>query len=148
MSADRRISIAHLFVVAAAFGLMAPPSVQAAQKPNRLNQALAKLKIPPAWMKAQKISWDYKSIPWKKGRQEIRRLLGFSTLDGNRQAMKLTYLYKLKKDIGDGHEMPMYTFLSRETAWSVKAHEAFLLPFLTGKKPTNYYYAHRHLAKC
>jgi uncharacterized protein with FMN-binding domain len=44
----------------------------------------------------------------------------------HREAIKLTWIYLQKDDIGDGHEYPMYTFLGGEPLWSIRAHEQFI----------------------
>ncbi|MCZ7646838.1 MAG: tetratricopeptide repeat protein [Planctomycetota bacterium] len=122
-----------------------PPGVLAAAKPNTLEQALSKLKIPPDWIATTQTSWDV-AKPWKEGRLEIRRLLGLGTQDGNRQAIKLTWLYYNKKDIGDGHELPLYLLLGAEFDWAVKAHEAYLAEQAAlGKQPL---YVYKSLATC
>ncbi|MBP7937462.1 MAG: FMN-binding protein [Phycisphaerae bacterium] len=64
--------------------------------------------------------------PWKDARLEVRRLLGLNTEAARREAIKLTWVYLQKGDIGDGHEYPMYVFLGGEPLWAVRAHEEFL----------------------
>lgn len=119
----------------------APPG----PKPNTLAQALSAVKVPPDWMAATPVNWDVNK-PWKDGRLEIRRLLGFGTVDGNREAIKLTWLYFNKKDIGDGHELPLYLLLGAEFAWAVKAHEEFIAQqAAAGKYPL---YPYKSLAAC
>ena len=89
-----------------------------------LAKAMAALKVPPDWFKTVKVGWDVKR-PWKEGRQEIRRLLakgGESAL----QAVKLTWLYAEKGDIGDGHELPMYMHLSGQYAWAVREYPLYI----------------------
>lgn len=81
---------------------------------------------PPAWFKATPVEYDT-SKPWKDGRLEIRRLLGFNKQESNRQAIKLTLIYYRKKDIGDGHELPMYLYLGQELKWAIKEYNEFLL---------------------
>lgn len=95
-----------------------------AKKPS-LAKALAALKVPPAWFARTPVRWNT-SRPWKEGRLEIRRLLALGTQGGNGQAIKLTYLYRRKGDIGNGHEWPMYLFLGGQTAWATRAYEEFL----------------------
>ena len=109
---------------AAVLALAVSSADQQRKKPS-LQQALAELKVPPAWFDETRTSWDV-AKPWKEGRIEIRRLLALSTTAGNRQAIKLTCLYREKKDIGDGHEYPMYLYLGGETAWATRAYEDFL----------------------
>jgi len=107
-------------------GLAAEPvrSARSASKPS-LKEALAALKTPPPWFERTAVSWDT-ARPWKEGRIEIRRLLALGTQAGNRQAVKLTWLYRQKKDIGNGHEYPMYLFLAGEIAWATPAYEEYL----------------------
>ena len=111
-----------------------------------LSAALAQLEVPPPWMEATRVYYDT-GQPWRLARREIRRLLGLEDLDFLREAMKLTYLYREKKDIGDGHEYPMYLYLGGELAWAVRAHEAFLKRLMAEGKPG---YAHTalDLASC
>lgn len=119
----------------------------AAKKKNTLAQEMAKLKIPPAWYAATKVNWDVRK-PWKQGRQEVRRILALGTQQSAREGMKLTYMYKLKGDIGNLHEYPMYTFMGQEYAWSIKAHEEYLQQFWSGKLKGHPLYAYRSMAKC
>ena len=91
----------------------------------KLDELLAKLVIPPPWLEGVKTQYDT-SKPWKDARLEIRRLLGLGRTETHREAIKLTWLYLQKGDIGDGHEYPMYTFLGGEPVWSIRAHEEFL----------------------
>jgi uncharacterized protein with FMN-binding domain len=99
---------------------LAAGSAVAAEKPDAppsLKQALADLKVPPAWIETTPITWDT-SKPWKDGRIEIRRLLAIGTEPEVRQAVKLTWIYSQKGDIGNGHELPMYLFMSGNYAWA------------------------------
>ncbi|MGY8767520.1 MAG: FMN-binding protein [Pirellulales bacterium] len=61
--------------------------------------------------------------PWKDGRIEIRRLLGKNDQVSQREAIKLTWDYLQKDDIGNGHELPMYLFLGNEPIWAVHAYQ-------------------------
>ncbi len=112
-----------------------------AKKPS-LSKALAALKVPPPWFAQTPVQWNT-SRPWKDGRLEIRRLLAFGTQGRNRQAIKLTYLYRQKGDIGNGHEWPMYLFLGGETAWATRAYEEFLR-----KNPERNTHAYIDLMSC
>ena len=89
-----------------------------------LKQALADLHVPPAWFETTRLTWDT-ARPWKDGRIEIRRLLA-GTPDEVRQAVKLTWLYAAKGDIGDGHELPMYLFMSGNYAWATVEYPKYL----------------------
>jgi hypothetical protein len=93
-------------------------------KPS-LDELLTKLEIPPPWLAGVETSYDT-SQPWKEARLEIRRLLGLGKPETHREAIKLTWIYLQKDDIGDGHEYPMYTFLGGEPVWSIPAHEEYL----------------------
>ncbi len=88
-----------------------------ASRPS-LNEAMAKLKVPPDWFDAVKVDYDT-NLPWKDARLEVRRLL---SLNKNREAIKLTVLYLRKGDIGNGHEYPMYLYMGGEYAWAVQEY--------------------------
>lgn len=90
-----------------------------------LDELLARLEVPPPWLDSVETSYDV-SQPWKEARLEIRRLLSFGKPETHREALKLTWIYLQKDDIGDRHEYPMYTFLGGEPIWSIRAHEEFL----------------------
>jgi uncharacterized protein with FMN-binding domain len=129
-------------VLVASLGIgAAAPAKTRAPKPS-LTKALAGLKIPPPWFASTTLQWKT-SRPWKEGRLEIRRLLGLGTQNGHRQAVKLTYLYLKKNDIGNGHEWPMYLFLGGQTAWATRAYEQFL-----GKNPQRNTHAYIDLMSC
>ncbi len=102
----------------------APAADHPAERP-KLDELLAKLAIPPPWLEQVQTQYDT-SKPWKEARLEIRRLLGFGRVETHREAIKLTWIYLQKGDIGDGHEYPMYTFLGGEPVWSIRAHEEFI----------------------
>ena len=101
-----------------------------------LSQALAELKTPPDWFQNTPVNWDAKK-PWKDGRLEIRRLLALDEASV-RQAVKLTWLYREKRDIGDGHEWPMYLFMSGQYAWAAREYPAYLKT-VAGKGATHAY---------
>jgi len=109
-------------------------------KPS-LRVELAALHVPPAWFETTSTTYDT-SKPWKEARLEIRRLLGLGDLASRRRAMKLTYLYQRKNDIGDGHEFPMYLFLGGEIAWATQAYEARVQRLLAESKQG---YTHEYL---
>ncbi|MDP6636401.1 MAG: FMN-binding protein [Phycisphaerae bacterium] len=134
-------SIAVLILIAS-LGVGADRAAKTRPARPSLSKALAALKIPPPWFAETKIQWKT-SEPWKKARLEIRRLLGLGTEDGHRQAVKLTYLYLKKNDIGNGHEWPMYLFLGGQTAWATRAFEQFL-----GKNPERNTHAYINLMSC
>ena len=117
--------VVRFCILLAAAGLLvtAVPGRCAPGKPS-LKQALASLKVPPAWFNTATVQWDTDK-PWKDARLEIRRLLG-GTPAQVREGMKLTYLYKQKGDIGNGHEYPMYLFMGGEYAWALVEHEKWL----------------------
>lgn len=85
---------------------------------------VAQLKVPPDWLAATPIYWDTNK-PWKEARLEIRRLLALDEAHV-RQGVKLTWLYAQKDDIGDGHELPMYLFMSGNYDWALKEYPPFL----------------------
>lgn len=87
-----------------------------AAKPS-MKEALARLKVPPAWLAGVQVDWDM-AKPWKDGRVEVRRLLALDE-EKVRQAVKITWLYARKGDIGDGHELPMYLFMSGNYDWAL-----------------------------
>ena len=101
-----------------------------------LTEAQAKLQIPPVWFATTSIQWDTNK-PWKDARLEIRRLMGLDA-EANRQAVKLTWLYKAKGDIGDGHEWPMYLFMTGHYAWAAREYPAYLAT-VRGKGPSHAY---------
>ena len=106
--------------IAAAVVLAAPGA--AATKRPALAAEQRKLKVPPAWLASTPTSYDTNQ-PWKKARRDIRGLLGKAKY---REAIKLTYIYMQKKDIGDGHEYPMYIYLGREFAWAELEYRRFV----------------------
>jgi uncharacterized protein with FMN-binding domain len=95
------------------------------EKQPSLESQLAKLTIPPAWLEDVKPRYD-SSRPWKQARLEIRRLLGQNKETDRKEAIKLTWMYLQKNDIGTGHEYPMYLFLGNEPVWAIRAYEEFL----------------------
>jgi len=130
-----------LLVITAVVAAWAAPSGRAgtpAGKPS-LQEALAKLKIPPDWLNAVTVRWDM-AKPWKDGRLEVRRLLA---LDGEkvREGVKLTWLYAQKGDIGDGHELPMYLFMSGNDDWAIVEYPKYL-DRVAGKGATHAYLAY------
>lgn len=100
-----------------------PPRDAPSRSGPSLDEALAALTIPPDWFDSVEIKYDT-DLPWKDARLEIRRLLGLRG-QSSKEAIKLTYIYREKGDIGDGHEFPMYLFMGGEVAWAVKAYEEF-----------------------
>ncbi len=101
-----------------------------------LKQALSALKVPPTWFETTAVQWDT-TKPWKDARLEIRRLLALDETS-IRQAVKLTWLYAQKGDIGDGHELPMYLFMSGNYAWAVREYPPYIEK-VAGKGPTHAY---------
>ncbi len=94
-----------------------------AGKPS-LEEALATLKVPPDWFASTSVNYDTRQ-PWEKARLEVRRLLAQGP-EKRREAIKLTWLYAQKKDIGNGHELPMYLFMGGEFAWAIVEYHKFL----------------------
>ena len=111
-------------------------AAEPAKKPT-LAAELAKLKVPPEWFDSTAIHWDMNK-PWKDGRIEIRRLLALGDEQNVREAVKLTILYAQKNDINDGHELPMYLFLSGNYAWATIEFPKFLAK-VQGKGATHAY---------
>lgn len=106
-----------LIVAAVAFtGLLRGVTTAAEAPAPSLQQALAQLQIPPAWFANTTVHWDTNK-PWQDARLEIRRLLALDDAS-IREGVKLTWLYSQKGDIGDGHELPMYLFMSGNYAWA------------------------------
>ena len=148
-----RLGMLVAFVCAAAFAVPSMFGADPADRPGKpgpaagrstpsLREALARLKVPPPWFADTKVAWDA-ARPWKDGRFEIRRLLALGTTAGYRRGVKLTWLYRAKKDVGYGHEVPMYLFLAGETAWAVREYEAFLR-----RTPQRNTHAYLSLASC
>jgi len=129
-------------VLGASFVTVAERSAETRPAKPSLAKALAALKVPPPWFARTPVKWKT-SRPWKEGRLEIRRLLGLTTEEGNHQAIKLTYLYRRKGDIGNGHEWPMYLFLGGQTAWATRAYEEFIR-----KNPKRNTHAYMDLMSC
>ncbi len=101
------------------------PAAGQAQQATSLERQLAGLQIPPAWLEGVHPAYDT-SRPWKDARLEVRRLLSLNTDAARKEAVKLTWIYLKKGDIGDGHEYPMYLFLGGEPLWAIPVHEEFL----------------------
>lgn len=105
------------------------------------NEAFHTVTVPPDWFKTVTVDYDVRN-PWKDARLEVRRLL---SLGGGKtsEAIKLTYMYVQKNDIGDGHEYPMYLFLGGEYAWALQQYRAFLKD-----TPKGYTHAYLSLSSC
>jgi len=108
---------------------------------------MASLRIPPAWWDDINPRYDM-NTPWKQARLEIRRRLALGDQRSLREAMKLTVLYAQKKDIGDGHELPMYLFIGGEHAWAVKEYRKYLAPFTADPQKRGGNHAFVSLAAC
>jgi uncharacterized protein with FMN-binding domain len=105
--------------------LVPPRQARAAgAPPPSLQHELANLKVPPDWFAVTPVNWDTNK-PWKDARLEIRRLLALDDA-AVREGVKLTWLYARKNDIGDGHELPMYLFMSGNYAWAAQEYSPFL----------------------
>lgn len=105
------------------------PAVGAAEEAEALAQLeaqLASFKVPPDWLSSVTTTWDVTGKPWQEARIEIRRLLGLNEEAARREAVKLTWDYLQKNDIGDGHEYGMYTFLGNEPLWAIIAFREHL----------------------
>jgi uncharacterized protein with FMN-binding domain len=126
-----------LLCVIPAFGVTDRAAAESV-KPS-LDEALARLKVPPDWFDEVKVQYDTNQ-PWKDARLEVRRLL---SLNRNREAIKLTVLYLRKGDIGDGHEYPMYLYMGGEYAWAVQEYRQRL-----ASQPKGYTHEYLCLAAC
>lgn len=133
-------------IAALVLAVSSGPSAPAPGGRPSLTEALAQLAVPPTWIGSTQVTYDT-AQPWRLARREIRRLLGIGDLGSRRQAMKLTWLYSEKGDIGDGHELPMYLYLGGELAWAVRAHESFLERLVAEGKP-GYPHVALDLASC
>jgi len=117
----RRLVVSFIFLHCAVViiillaGQVGAQAVEPPLKPG-LKAALAQLKIPPDWFTTTPVNWNTNK-PWKEARLEIRRLLALDDAKV-REGVKLTWLYAQKGDIGDGHELPMYLFMSGNYAWA------------------------------
>jgi uncharacterized protein with FMN-binding domain len=125
-------------LLAGGLALTGPAGVAAlgATPPPSLQKALEQLVIPPEWFATTALHWDTNK-PWKDARLEVRRLLGLEG-DSIREAVKLTWLYSQKGDIGNGHELPMYLFMSGNYAWAVREYPPHLKT-VEGKGATHEY---------
>lgn len=123
MAYSGRWLAALLFVGAGLGSVQALEDASEAKKPS-LKDDLKKLHIPPAWFATTPVNYDT-TMPWQKARQEVRRLLAQGG-DSKLEAMKITFVYRQKNDIGNGHEYPMYLFLGGEYAWALKEYEQFI----------------------
>lgn len=111
-------------------------ATQPAGSRKSVNEIVAALQVPPSWFATTSLNWDTNK-PWKDARLEIRRLLALDD-PHVRQGVKLTWLYAQKGDIGDGHELPMYMFMSGNYAWAIKEYPPYLRR-QQGKGPTHAY---------
>ena len=125
-------------IVAALGWIVAQPlsAAEPASARPSLQEATAQLKVPPDWFDSVTIHWDMNK-PWKDARLEVRRLLALDEA-ANREAVKITWLYSQKGDIGDGHELPMYLFMSGNYVWALQEYPRHLLKS-AGKGPTHEY---------
>ena len=134
----------------AAFALSAMVAISAvthavADRPS-LREAMEGLKVPPAWFGTTTVHYSTTN-PWAKARIEIRHLLSQGGQKA-REGMKLTYLYKQKGDIGDGHEYPMYLFLGGETVWALGEYDRFIRERLKQGKADGMAHAFISCASC
>ncbi len=125
-----------LWACLAGISTWAAPCFGASPAEQSLTEALAHLQVPPAWFETTPIQWDVNK-PWKDGRLEIRRLLALDEASV-REGVKLTWLYAQKNDIGDGHELPMYLFMSGNYAWAAREYPPYLRK-VRGTGPTHAY---------
>lgn len=129
-------------------GLFAGPGVLRGAEPALAGarptaaDLVASLKVPPAWLETTPVNWDT-NRPWKDARLEIRRLLALDEAKA-REGVKLTWLYARKGDIGDGHELPMYLFMSGNYGWALKEYS----PYLAAQAGKGVTHAHLCYAAC
>jgi uncharacterized protein with FMN-binding domain len=117
--------LSYLFVLAFFPGLvLARAQTTDSTRQPSLQNVIAQLKIPPAWFDTTTVHWDT-TKPWKDARLEVRRLLALDEAS-NREAVKITWLYAQKGDIGNGHEVPMYLFMSGNYAWAAMEYPKHL----------------------
>ncbi len=121
-------------------GSVAGEASKKSAKPS-LKKALARLNVPPNWFKSVEVRYDTKK-PWKEARLHIRKLLGGDQTRA-REAIKITYLYARKGDMGNGHELPLYLFLGGEYVWALVQFEKRLSP-----KPEGHTHEYLCLASC
>ncbi len=88
-------------------------------KPS-LDQALAELKVPPAWLDAVPLDVPA-STPWNKAWDRIEVLLMTAEPADRRKAVKLAYVYQTNGLARDGMPAATY-FLAGETAWALLEH--------------------------
>ena len=91
-----------------------------AGKPS-LDQALAELKVPPAWLAAVPLDVDPATTPWNKAWDRIEVLLMTADPADRRKAVKLAYVYQSSGGARDGMPAATY-FLAGETAWALVEH--------------------------
>ncbi len=129
------VMVILIFLLAAAGWVVARDT-----KPS-LEEAFSQVKVPPDWFQSVAVDYDTNHL-WEDARLEVRRLLSFGG-EKSREAIKLTYLYLQKKDIGDGHEYPMYLLLGGEYAWALQMYQEFLKA-----NPQGHTHAYRSFASC
>jgi len=105
-----------LFLVTAS--LLAAASAPAG-KPS-LDQALAELKVPPAWLDAVPLDVA-PAAPWNKAWDRIEVLLMTADPADRSKAVKLAYVYQTNGTARDGMPAATY-FLAGETAWALVEH--------------------------
>jgi uncharacterized protein with FMN-binding domain len=135
----RRRNVLLRLVLLCSIACCAAPAGAGENARPSLDEALAQLKVPPAWFDEVQVRYDT-NLPWKDARLEVRRLL---SLNQNREAIKLTVLYVRKGDIGDGSEYPMYLYMGGEYAWAVQEYRRRL-----ASQPQGYTHEYLCLAAC
>lgn len=116
-------ALCAIFLLPAFYIAANAPAAETPIRPS-LQQATDQLKIPPAWFDTTVVHWDTNK-PWKDARLEVRRLLGRDE-PSIQEAVKITWLYAQKGDIGDGHELSMYLFMSGNYAWAALEFPKYL----------------------
>lgn len=133
------MSISRMCVGAFVAGIVAVTAFASAEESGArpsLSEATANLKVPPDWFDSVTVHWDMNQS-WAKGRLEVRRLLALDDASV-REAVKITWLYSQKHDIGNGHELPMYLFMSGNYAWALREYPPHMKE-VAGKGATHEY---------
>jgi len=111
--------------------LPVPLAAEAEPPASTLEEALAQVKIPPAWLESVPFHYPTNK-PWKEARLHIRKLLAEGG-EKAREAIKLTYLYIVVNKVPpDDHEYPLNLYLAGEYAWATKIYAQRLESFPKG----------------
>jgi len=100
----------------AAAGAPAAPEETGERPP--LDQALANLKIPPAWFDSVELRVS-PGLALQGARRRIAQYLESADPEDARRAVKLAYRYAESGELAQGHEYAMYLYFGREYAWAL-----------------------------